>query len=218
HPGLHGGGSHRRRRRQRHGVDGAGRAGQAFRSGDDQRRLHLSSARLRHQGRASAASCLAAGCACGRPDADLRGAVRLLLNVALYAVLRFKIVLAANPGAVAPGPLMVTLGLVSLVFAAFMLYRRRDIKRLFAYSSIEHMGIITFAFGMGGPVANFGGLLHMAMHSLTKSGIFFAVGHVAQIKGTQKVAEIRGLTVTHPWLGWSLVIGVVAIAGLPPFG
>jgi hydrogenase-4 component F len=142
----------------------------------------------------------------------------LLLNVALYAVLRFKILLAANPGAIAPGPLMVTLGLVSLLFAAFMLYRRRDIKRLFAYSSIEHMGIITFAFGMGGPVANFAGLLHMAMHSLTKSGIFFAVGHIAQIKGTQKIADIRGLTQTHPWLGWSLVIGVVAIAGLPPFG
>ncbi len=142
----------------------------------------------------------------------------LLLNVALYAVLRFKIVLAANPSAVAPGPLMVTLGLVSLVFAAFMLYRRRDIKRLFAYSSIEHMGIITFAFGMGGPVANFAGLLHMVMHSLTKSGIFFAVGHIAQIKDTQKIADIRGLTATHPALGWSLVIGVVAIAGLPPFG
>jgi hydrogenase-4 component F len=142
----------------------------------------------------------------------------LLLNVALYAVLRFKILLAANPGAIAPGPLMVTLGLVSLLFAAFMLYRRRDIKRLFAYSSIEHMGIITFAFGMGGPVANFAGLLHMAMHSLTKSGIFFAVGHIAQVKGTQKIADIRGLTQTHPWLGWSLVIGVIAIAGLPPFG
>ena len=142
----------------------------------------------------------------------------LLLNVALYAVLRFKILLAANPGAIAPGPLMVTLGLVSLLFAAFMLYRRRDIKRMFAYSSIEHMGIITFAFGMGGPVANFAGLLHMAMHSLTKSGIFFAVGHIAQIKGTQRIADIRGLTKTHPWLGWSLVIGVVAIAGLPPFG
>jgi len=142
----------------------------------------------------------------------------LLLNVALYAVLRFKILLAANPGAVASGPLLMLLGLVSLVFATFMLYRRRDIKRLFAYSSIEHMGIIAFAFGMGGPVANFAGLLHMAMHSLTKSGIFFAVGHVAQVKGTQKIADIRGLTVTHPWLGWSLVIGVVAIAGLPPFG
>ena len=70
-----------------------------------------------------------------------------------------------------------------------MLYRRRDIKRLFAYSSIEHMGIITFAFGMGGPLANFAGLLHMTMHSLTKSAIFFAVGHIAQVKGTQKIAR-----------------------------
>src|SRR5690242_8973091 len=142
----------------------------------------------------------------------------LLLNVALYAVLRFKILLAANPGAIAPGPLMVTLGLVSLLFAAFMLYRRRDIKRLFAYSSIEHMGIITFAFGMGGPLANFAGLLHMTMHSLTKSAIFFAVGHVTQVKGTQRIADIGGLTVTHPVLGWGLVLGVVAIAGLPPLG
>jgi hydrogenase-4 component F len=113
---------------------------------------------------------------------------------------------------------MVTMGLTSLVFAAFMLYRRRDIKRMFAYSSIEHMGIIAFAFGMGGPLANFAGLLHMIMHSLTKSAIFFAVGHIAQVKGTQKIAEIRGLTATHPWLGWSLVVGVVAIAGLPPMG
>src|SRR5215468_8540103 len=142
----------------------------------------------------------------------------LLLNVALYALLRFKLLLAANPGALAPGPLMVILGLVSLVFAAFMLYRRRDIKRMFAYSSIEHMGIITFAFGMGGPLANFAGLLHMTMHSLTKSAIFFAVGHVAQAKGTQKIADMGGLTVTHPVLGWGLVLGVVAIAGLPPLG
>jgi hydrogenase-4 component F len=142
----------------------------------------------------------------------------LLLNVALYAVLRFKMLMAANSDAIAPGPLMVTMGLVSLIFAAFMLYRRRDIKRLFAYSSIEHMGIITFAFGMGGPLANFAGLLHMVMHSLTKSAIFFAVGHIAQVKGTQKIANIRGLTETHPWLGWGLVIGVVAIAGLPPLG
>jgi hydrogenase-4 component F len=142
----------------------------------------------------------------------------LLLNVALYAVLRFKILLAANPEAIAPGPLMMTMGLVSLIFAAFMLYRRRDIKRLFAYSSIEHMGIIVFAFGLGGPLANFAGLLHMVMHSLTKSAIFYAVGHIAQIKGTQKIDEIRGLTVTHPGLGWALVIGVVAIMGVPPFG
>lgn len=142
----------------------------------------------------------------------------LLLNVALYALLRFKMLLALNPVAIAPGPLMVTMGLISCLFAAFMLYRRRDIKRMFAYSSIEHMGIIVFAFGMGGTLANFAGLLHMTMHSLTKSAIFFAVGHIAQVKGTQKIADMSGLTVTHPVLGWGLVLGVVAIAGLPPLG
>jgi hydrogenase-4 component F len=142
----------------------------------------------------------------------------LLLNVALYAVLRFKILLAGNRDALAPGPLMVILGLISLIFAALMLYGRRDIKRMFAYSSIEHMGIIVFAFGMGGPLANFAGLLHMTMHSLTKSAIFFSVGHIAQVKGTQRMSDIGGLTETHPWLGWGLVLGVVAIAGMPPLG
>ncbi|MCW2245445.1 hydrogenase-4 component F [Azospirillum fermentarium] len=142
----------------------------------------------------------------------------LLLNVAIYAVLRFKMLLAANGAAMAPGPLMAAMGLASLLLAAFMLYRRRDIKRFFAYSSIEHMGLITFAFGMGGPLANFAGLLHMAMHSLTKSAIFYAVGHVAQAKGTQRIDKISGLTVSHPALGWGLVLGVVAIAGMPPFG
>jgi hydrogenase-4 component F len=142
----------------------------------------------------------------------------LLLNVALYALLRFKMLMAATPGAIAPGPLMIALGLISLIFAGFMLYRRRDIKRMFAYSSIEHMGIIVFAFGMAGPLGNFAGLLQMAMHSLTKSAIFFSVGHVTQVKGTQRIAEMGGLTETHPLLGWALVAGVVAIAGLPPFG
>ena len=142
----------------------------------------------------------------------------LLLNVALYALLRFKILLAANPEALAPGPLMIGMGLMSVLFAAFMLYRRNDIKRFFAYSSIEHMGIITFAFGIGGPLANFAGLLHMTLHSLTKSAIFFAVGDIVQVKGTQKMSEMGGLTVTNPVLGWGLVLGVVAIAGLPPLG
>jgi hydrogenase-4 component F len=142
----------------------------------------------------------------------------LLLNVALYALLRFKMIMAACAGAIAPGPLMVVMGLISVIFAALMLYRRRDIKRMFAYSSIEHMGIIVFAFGMGGALANFAGLLHMTMHSLTKSAIFFAVGHIAQVKGTQKIADMGGLTVTNPILGWGLVLGVVAIVGLPPLG
>ena len=142
----------------------------------------------------------------------------LLLNVALYALLRFKMMLAANPATLNVGAIMVALGLISLIFAAFMLYRRRDIKRLFAYSSIEHMGIATFAFGIGGPLANFAGLLHMTMHSLTKSAIFFTVGHIAQVKGTQRIADMGGLSVTHPVLAVGFTLGVVAIAGLPPFG
>ena len=142
----------------------------------------------------------------------------LLLNVALYALLRFKMLLAACPGGIPPGPLLVTLGLGSMLFASVMLYRRRDIKRMFAYSSIEHMGIIVFAFGMAGPLANFAGLLQMVMHSLTKSAIFYAVGNVAQVKNTQSLAEMGGLTESHPLLGWTLIGGVAAIVGLPPSG
>jgi len=142
----------------------------------------------------------------------------LLLNVALYALLRFKMIVGAHPDAIDPGPVMIVMGLLSLIFAAFMLYQRRDIKRLFAYSSIEHMGLIVFAFGVGGALANFAGLLHMAMHSLTKSAIFFAVGHIAQAKGSQRLADLRGLSVSHPALAVGLAAGVLAICGLPPFG
>jgi len=109
-------------------------------------------------------------------------------------------------------------GLVSVVVAAFFLSRQRDVKRMFAYSSIEHMGLITFAFGMGGPVASFAGLLHMTVHSLTKSAIFFAVGHAAQQTGTQVMAEIRGLIRVNPTVGWGLMLGTAAILGMPPFG
>jgi hydrogenase-4 component F len=142
----------------------------------------------------------------------------LLLNVALYALLRFKIILAGNPATLNVGAVMAALGLLSLIFSGFMLYRRRDIKRLFAYSSIEHMGIAAFAFGIGGPLANFAGLLHMTMHSLTKSAIFFTVGHIAQVKGTQRITDMGGLSVTHPVLAVGFTLGVLAIAGLPPFG
>jgi hydrogenase-4 component F len=142
----------------------------------------------------------------------------LLLNVALFALLRFKLIMAGNPAVISPGPMMVSLGLLSLLFAGFMIFRRRDIKRMFAYSSIEHMGIITLAFGVGGPLANFAGLLHMTMHSLTKSGIFFGVGYISQLEGTQRIADIRGLTHSQPLLGWLLVAAVAAIAGMPPFG
>jgi hydrogenase-4 component F len=105
-----------------------------------------------------------------------------------------------------------------VVVAALLLSRQKDVKRLFAYSSIEHMGIITFAFGMGGPVANFAALLHMTVHSLTKSAIFFTVGHAAQKTGTQLIDGIRGLVTLSPMIGWGLALGAFAIMGMPPFG
>ena len=103
----------------------------------------------------------------------------LLLNVALYAVIRCKVLAEGSIHAL-PGRMLMGFGLLSALLGAFFLWRQRDIKRLFGYSSIEHMGIVTFAFGMGGPVANFAALLHMTVHSLTKSAIFFAAGHASQ--------------------------------------
>jgi hydrogenase-4 component F len=142
----------------------------------------------------------------------------LLLNVALYALVRCKVLADGALGTPFAGRLMMGFGIASVVVAALFLSRQRDIKRLFAYSSIEHMGLITFAFGMGGPVASFAGLLHMTVHSLTKSAIFFAVGHAVQKTGTQAIAEIRGLARVSPTVGWGLMIGTIAILGLPPFG
>ena len=142
----------------------------------------------------------------------------LLLNVAIYAVVRCKVIAEGALRSQLPGCLMMAFGLLSVVIAVFFLWRQKDIKRLFAYSSIEHMGIVTFAFGMGGPVANFAALLHMTVHSLTKSAIFFAVGHAAQKTGTQIMDDIRGLLVQSPTVGWGLMLGALAILGLPPFG
>jgi hydrogenase-4 component F len=142
----------------------------------------------------------------------------LLLNVALYAVLRCKVLTDGALGTALAGQLMMAFGLLSVLVAAFFLSRQRDVKRMFAYSSIEHMGLITFAFGIGGPVATFAGLLHMTVHSLVKSAIFFAVGHAAQQAGTQVMSEIRGLIRSSPTVGWGLMIGALAILGMPPFG
>ena len=146
----------------------------------------------------------------------------LLLNVALYALVRLKMlsdgsVEGAGIESIA-GYLMMGFGLLSFVTASFFLHRQKDIKRLFSYSSIEHMGLITFAFGLGVPLSTFGALLHMMVHSLTKSAIFVTVGHASQIAGTQNLDKIRGMINTQPAVGWGLLIGTAAIAGFPPFG
>jgi len=146
----------------------------------------------------------------------------LLLNVALYALVRFKMLVdGALEESLHPdlaGWLMMGFGLLSFSVAALSLHRQRDIKRMFSYSSIEHMGLMTFAFGIGGSLATFAALLHMLVHSLTKSAIFVTVGHASHIAGTQAIEHIRGLIRTQPSVGWGLLLGVAAISGFPPFG
>jgi len=142
----------------------------------------------------------------------------LLLNVALYALVRVKMIVDGSLHSNLAGYLMMGFGLLSFMVAGLFLHRQRDIKRMFSYSSIEHMGLMTFAFGIGGPLATFAALLHMTVHSLTKSAIFVTVGHAAQIAKTQSIQHIRGLIRTQPAVGWGLLIGTVAIAGFPPFG
>ncbi len=159
------------------------------------------------------------------PDAHAEGPTPLtavlsglLLNVALYAILRVRALVEAGGPTVLPGALMMGMGLASVLLGGLMLHRRRDVRRLFAYSSVEHMGIAAFALGFGGPLATFAGLLHMVLHSLTKSAIFFAVGSAAQAAGSQRIDDLTGLLVARPSLGWGLLAGTIAIAGLPPFG
>lgn len=158
------------------------------------------------------------------PDAEAEGPLPisavlsgLLLNAALLAVLRAEAIVGAHPAALPSGPFLMALGLMSLLLAAFALWRRRDARRLFAWSSIEHVGLAAFAFGLGGAAANLAGILHLLGHSLVKSAVFFAVGAAAQIKGSQKVADIGGLAASHPALGWGLALGIAALAGMPPF-
>lgn len=142
----------------------------------------------------------------------------LLLNVALYAVLRFKVLADGALHNGIPGKLLVGFGLISVLVATFSLSRQKDVKRMFSYSSIEHIGLMTFAFGIGGPIATYAGLLHMTVHSLVKSAIFFTVGHACQKAGTQLMADIRGLVKTSPTVGWGMLLGSLAILGMPPFG
>ena len=159
------------------------------------------------------------------PDAHAEGPTPVsavlsgsVLNVALVVILRLRTIMAANADAIAPGPPIMALGLLSLLLAAFSLWGRRDVKRFFAFSTIEQSGLAAFAFGLGGPAAIFAGLLHMTVHTLAKAALFQCVGRAAQQKGAQSFAAIAGLLRSDRALGLTLAAAIVAVAGLPPFG
>ncbi len=155
------------------------------------------------------------------PDADAEGPTAisavlsgLLLNAALHAILRTGGIIALNPVAIAPWPFLMGMGLASLLLASLALWRRRDARRLFAWSSIEHIGIAAICFSLPGGAA--AGLLHMLGHSLLKSAVFYAVGRAVLLKGSQKIADISGLVTSHPALGWGLLFAIAGLAGMPP--
>jgi hydrogenase-4 component F len=151
----------------------------------------------------------------------------LMLNVALVAILRFRHLMQANAvaggGALAPGPFLITLGLASLLLTGFSLPRRRDARRFFGFSSIEHSGIVAFAFGVGGVMAIFGGLLHLVLHTLVKSALFQALTRAAAMRGDASPGQfnfsrLRGLAQSNKYLAWVLAACIFTLAGLPPSG
>lgn len=134
-------------------------------------------------------------------------------TVALYAILRLVPLL---PAGMISG-LMEFVGLLSAGVAAFLLLQVGDYKRLFAYSTVEHMGIIFAAAGLGGAGALSAAMLQIVAHSLTKAFCFFAAGAALLVLGTREIASVRGLIRTSPIVGSALLFGALAIGGAPPF-
>ncbi|HLF75864.1 MAG TPA: hydrogenase 4 subunit F [Dehalococcoidia bacterium] len=141
----------------------------------------------------------------------------VLLNCALYAVLRFRVLTAGSAGDAYADDLLIAFGLFSVGLAVPFLVVQHDIKRMLAYHSVEHMGIIALAVGIGGPVALYAAMLHLVAHSLTKSSLFMAAGSVVQAFNTRSMHRMRGVLALAPFSGASLILGAVALAGLPPF-
>jgi len=141
----------------------------------------------------------------------------VLETVAVYAVLRSKtIVDRAIPSHFA-GDLLMLFGLVSFALAALFVLIQHNYKRLFAYSSIEHMGLAMVGFGVGGPVGAFGGLLHLLNHALAKSLAFFAAGNIHRRFGTLEIGEVQGLAKAQPLTAAAILVAGLALTGLPPF-
>ena len=141
----------------------------------------------------------------------------VLLNVGLYAIIRFKAVVDAAVGREFAARLLIGVGLFSVLVAAAFLVRSRNYKRMLAYSSVEHIGIICLGLGFGGYWGVFGALLHVVNHALTKSLLFILSGNILLKYHSAEIREVRGLLHTAPWTGALFLAGMFALIGLPPF-
>jgi hydrogenase-4 component F len=141
----------------------------------------------------------------------------VLLNVGLYAIMRFKAVVDAAIGQDFAAGLLIGVGLLSLVVAAAFLVRSRNYKRMLAYSSVEHIGIVCLGLGFGGYWGVFGALLHVVNHALSKSLLFILSGNILLKYHSAEISEVRGLLRVAPWTGALFLAGTLALMGLPPF-
>jgi hydrogenase-4 component F len=137
-------------------------------------------------------------------------------TVPLYVILRFLSIVLASPAA-RVGNWMIALGLMSVAVAAFLLLQVRDYKRMFAYSTVEHMGIILTAAGLATRASDFGAVTQMMNHAITKSLCFYVAGLVLLTLSTREIKSIRGLFRVSPFAGSALLLCALAIAGAPPF-
>ncbi len=141
-----------------------------------------------------------------------------LLNTAMLGVARFLSITDAASFSPLPRTVVVVFGVFSLFVASLFIVRQEGVKRLMAYSSVEHMGVLALGFGFGGPLGIAGALYHMLNHSLNKSLMFFGAGQVMRAYGTKEMPEIRRVGERYPVVGALWLAGAVAITGAPPFG
>lgn len=140
-----------------------------------------------------------------------------LVNCAMYGIIRFYSIATKSTGPEFTSNLLIIFGLMSLGIAVPFIILQEDYKRLLAYSSVEHMGIIALGIGFGGVYGIFGAILHMFNHAMTKSLMFFSVGNVLLKYGTKEINKVSGIVKTMPMTGAILLIGGLAITGSPPF-
>ncbi len=142
----------------------------------------------------------------------------VLLNTAMYGILRYYALATPSLGRSYPNTLLLGFGLVSLLIAALFILRQHDVKRLLAYSSVEHMGIVAVGIAFGGAIGLYGALLQMIGHALAKSLMFFASGQVGLRYGTKQIDGVAGVVASMPVTGAILIVGALALTGSPPFG
>jgi hydrogenase-4 component F len=141
-----------------------------------------------------------------------------LLNTGMYAIIRFLAIARTGLGDAFPRVVLLVFGFLSVIIGVLFMVRRGNFKRLFAYSSVEHMGIIAVALGFGGVLGLYGALLHTLNHAIAKAVLFLSSGDVALRYKTREAAGVRGLLATVPLTGGALLLGSFAVLGSPPFG